>query len=114
MTAENDLVLIYLEEQPLIFARIEHITADVKPNWYHITLLMLQVPLQTVTWILRDAYIDGAEFTMNGKRMRLEKLPPPAPLEKAPNKSAKEPGAGKTSRKTGEKVVSLNDFKKKT
>jgi hypothetical protein len=72
MAAENDVVLIHLEDQPLSFARIERILPDHKPDWYHVKLLMLQVPLQVVTWILRDRYISGDEFSMNGKRMRLE------------------------------------------
>ena len=72
MAIENDIVLIYIEDEPLSFARIEDILADSKPDWYHVKLLLLQIPLQIVTWILRDVYIEGAEFTMNGKRMRLE------------------------------------------
>ena len=80
MTAENDLVLIYMEDVPLSFARIESILADSKPDWYHVKLLMLQVPPHIVTWILRDIYINGSEFTMQGKRMRLEKVVvPPEP-----------------------------------
>jgi hypothetical protein len=74
MATENDIVLIHFEDQPLSFARIEEILPDNKPDWYHVKLLMLQVPLQVVTWILRDRYITGDEFTMNGKRMRLERV----------------------------------------
>ena len=74
MTTENDIVLIHFEDQPLGFARIEQILPDDKPGWYHVKLLMLQIPLQVVTWILRDRYITGDEFTMNGKRMRLERI----------------------------------------
>jgi hypothetical protein len=110
MTGEKDLVLIYFEDKPLAFARIEGIEPDHKPNWYHVRLLLLQTPVQVVTWILRDAYIDGGEFTMNGKRMRLEKVQvpeeaaaPEAPPElKAP---ARDPA--------GAKVISLADLKKK-
>ena len=76
MAIENDLVLIYLEDNPLSFARIESILPDSKPDWFHVKLLLLQIPPQVVTWILRDVYISGTEFTMNGKRMRLEKAPP--------------------------------------
>ena len=86
MTAENDLVLIHFEDKPLVFARIENILPDAKPDWYHVTLLMLQVPLQTVTWILRDVYINGEPFTMNGKSMRLEKIEAsPEPPDEAEN-----------------------------
>ena len=80
MAKENDVVLIYFENQPLSFARIEEILPDNKPDWYHVKLLMLQVPVQMVTWILRNAYINGEQFTMNGKKMRLERVIPPKPL----------------------------------
>ena len=77
MATEKDIVLIYFEDRPLTFARIEKILPDAKPGWHHVQLLMLQVPLQSVTWILRDAYIDGNPFTMNGKQMRLELVEAP-------------------------------------
>jgi len=109
MTSENDLVLIHYEDQPLSFARIEAIEADVKPHWYQVRLLLLQVPLQVVTWILREAYINGEEFTMNGKKMRLEKVVPPA--EPAPDEDSQD---SPKPRKSGEgKVISLTDVKRK-
>lgn len=73
-TKINDVVLIYFEETPLIFARIEDITADHKPGWFHVKLLLLKLPLEPVTWILRDIYINGETFTMNGNKMRLEQV----------------------------------------
>ncbi len=108
MAVENDIVLIYMEDAPLTFARIESIEADVKPGWWQITLLMLQIPLQTVTWILRDAYIDGETFTMGGKEMRLEKVEAP---EEPPDED-EEPSDPPA--KVGDaKVISLVDLKKK-
>ena len=74
MTVENDIVLIYFDNKPLAYARIEAITPDHKKGWYLVKLLILGIPLQAVYWILKDAYIDGAEFTMNNKTMRLEKV----------------------------------------
>ena len=136
MTAENDLVLIYLEDSPVSFARVESIEPDVKKDWYHIELLMLQVPLQTVTWILKNDYINGDEFFMNGKAMRLEKVEKPTDQvtasqdnqpdnqqgnqkdnqetdqEKSEDAAPKtDPDESETSQKAG-KVVSLADFKK--
>lgn len=110
MAVENDLVLIHHEDQPVLFARIEAILADSKPDWYHVKLLLLQVPPQEVTWILRDVYIDGQEFTMNGQRMRLEKVVSPS--------EAGTPPAGETAsppapRSNGGHVISLKDLKKK-
>ena len=86
MAHENDVVLIYFEDKPAGFARIEDISPDVKKEWYNVKLLLLQIPLQTVTWILKDIYIDGAEFTMNGNKMRLEPVecPPDHHVEPGP------------------------------
>ena len=113
MAQENDIVLIYFEEQPLVFARIERILADAKPDWYHVKLLMLQVPLSTVTWILKDVYISGETFTMDGKKIRLERVEAPevdaaAPeaLESTPPQSTQAP------KPAGPKVISLSDRKK--
>ena len=108
MAVENDLVLIYFEDKPLAFARIESILPDSKRDWFHVKLLMLQVPPQVVTWILRDVYIEGGEFTMNGKRMRLEKVT--APAEDTPPPEGERPAKGKGA---GEgKVIALADLKK--
>ena len=74
MAKEKDVVLLYFEDKPLIFARIETILPDAKPGWYHVKLLILQVPLYSVTWILKDTYIDGETFTMSGKKVRLERV----------------------------------------
>jgi hypothetical protein len=110
MAVENDLVLIYFEDNPLMFARIEAIQPDAKPDWYHVRLLMLQIPTQIVTWILRDVYIDGQEFTMNGKRVRLEKVE--APVEPAADPTPGENEAPKPPPKGGANVISLADLKK--
>lgn len=107
MTQVNDVVLIYFEDNPAGFARVEDISPDMKKNWYHIKLLLLQIPLQTVTWILKDVYIEGAEFTMNGNRMRLEKVVAP----KEPDRT--DPGKTKEKQKSPRKgkVISLTDRK---
>lgn len=109
MALENDIVLIHLEDQPIFFARIEEIQPDAKPDWYHVKLLLLQVPPQLTTWILRDVYINGEEFTMNGKRMRLEKVIPPIEGEKPPIPDTPAPP---TPRSSGGQVISLKDLKK--
>ncbi len=107
MAVENDIVLIYLEENPLTFARIESIEADHKPNWYHVKFLLLQVPLQVVTWILRDVYIDGEPYTMGGKAMRIEKVTCPPDLQ-----PATEDGSQEEKPSDGGNVISLADLKK--
>jgi len=116
MTTINDIVLIYFEDQPFSFARIEDIAADIKKDWFHVKLLLLQLPLETVTWLLKDVYINGEEFTMGGKRMRFEKVV--APVENDFKEEANIQGKKdkKTFRKTKKdsKVVSLSDRKPKT
>lgn len=108
MAIEKDIVLIYFEGNPLSFARIEAISPDVKPDWYHVKLLMLQVPVQVVTWLLKDVYINGAEFTMGGKKMRMEKID--CPPEEIPDGDEEKSVPQKSSGHA--KIISLSDLKK--
>jgi hypothetical protein len=110
MTGERDIVLIYYEDKPMTFARVEKIDEDIKPGWYRVKLFMLQVPLQSVTWILRDAYLDGGPFTMGGNEMRLEKVECPDEPDAESNQDQdgakqKQPGLAE--------VIELKDLKKK-
>ena len=109
MAVENDIVLVYHEGKPLTFARIESFEPDIKRGWYHVKLLLLQIPLQVVTWILRDIYIDGQPFTMGGKEMRLEKVecPPDPGIDDEPDDRPE------TAVKDDAKVISLASLKKK-
>jgi hypothetical protein len=117
MAAENDIVLIYHEDQPIVFARVEDIRPDVKKDWFQIKLMLLQLPVQTVTWILRDIYINGSEFTMGGSRMRLEKIEPPredlpAEQQDALDKDARSGGKNPEDAPGGT-IISLKDRKPK-
>jgi hypothetical protein len=122
MTTTNDIVLIYYENLPFSYARVESILPDAKRDWYHIKLLLFQVPLETVTWILKDTYINGDEFTMGGKRMRLEKIVAPYEeddeddlvdenLFKTIEPDISETGTSETGKSS--KVVSFKDRKPK-
>ena len=116
MARENDVVLIYLEDTPVSFARVESIEPDVKKDWYHITLLMLQIPLQTVTWTLKDLYINGDDFFMGGKRMKIEVVEAPEETAPAPavDSDSKPPGpdqSGPSSQESHGKVISLADVR---
>jgi len=106
MAIEGDVVLIYHEEQPTVFARIEYIEPDIKKNWYHVTMLLLTIPTQTVTWILRDQYIDGEVFTMGGKPMRLEEV-----KKVTISEDKQSPGQDKTKKAPG-KPAEVIPFKK--
>lgn len=118
MAEIKDIVLIYLENNPVSFARIENIVPDHKKDWYQITLLMLQIPLQVVTWILRAEYINGEVFSMNGKRMRIEKVKAPVvPLEHhdLPGTSPEDEqdhGSKESSGKNQNKIISFSKLKK--
>jgi hypothetical protein len=74
MASTGDVVLIYHNEQPAFFAQVQDILPDHKRDWYHVKLLVLQVPLTEVTWILREEYINGESFTMDGDSVRMEKV----------------------------------------
>ena len=125
MTLEGDLVLVYIRGKPAFFARIEQIGEDVKPGWFQVKLLVLQIPLVVVTWILREAYINGEEFTMGGHPVTLARVVcPEHELQDAldlPETSSdaamedKEDPAGEPGKpaKSGEKVLSLVGRRKK-
>lgn len=111
-TVSGDLILIHHRNRPVGYARVEEITADVKPGWWQVRLLLLQVPTQEVVWILREEYINGDEFTMGGEAMRLERVPPWQ--EKAQPKPPETDNDGVESKAKGKgkgKVVVLSERK---
>ena len=119
MVQPGDLVLVYMEGNPAFFARVEDITPDMKPEWYQVKLLVLQIPLMVITWILRGAYIDGDEFTMGGRPVRVAKVVSPEEVEQVVESKSQEPAktvepTGETTKSAGKgKVVSLADRRKK-
>jgi len=70
-TEVGDIVLVAAKEpQMLVYARIEKIDRD--PNrreeWWHVSMTMLTLPLQKITWTLRTEQMTGQEvFTMGGE-----------------------------------------------
>ena len=121
MVKVGDVVLVYMDNNPAFFARVDEISADVKPGWFQVKLLVLQLPLLVVTWILREAYYNGQEFTMGGRPMRIEKVVAPSE-EEAPSKSEdtkKAPARPELvvpkKQKEGKagKVISISDHRKK-
>jgi len=81
---ENDVVIVYVDEKPAFFARVEKIVPDIKSNWWQLTFLMFQIPLSTFTWILDNEQIRGADFTMNQIPIRLERVVAPNQTESQP------------------------------
>ncbi len=103
---EGDVVLIYHQDEPTVYARIEAIEPDVKKDWYRLTLLMLTIPPQTATWILREEYINGAPFTMGGRPIRIEGVKP-AVLSTAQH-DEDEAGTEDRTRNSASKVIPLH------
>ena len=108
-------MLIHFRDQPASFARIEEIRRHERPDWFYCDLLMLALPPQPVTWVLRREQIDGSAFTMGGESVRIERLPdlgavhhPEAPAGAAGEPASKQaPAAESPKPLRGPKVVSL-------
>jgi len=92
MNGVGDVVLIYYQDEPSVYARIEDIVPDVKKDWYQVTLLMLTIPAQTATWILREAYVNGTPFTMGGQPLRIEGVQRVEAVEPSEDEDPEEPG----------------------
>jgi hypothetical protein len=92
MTTINDLVLVHLDRKPAFYARINDISPDAKRGWYQVELLMLSLPPQNLVWIMEEAHIQGEEFTMGGRPVKLVPIPPkdlPKPGSPPPEGKAK-------------------------
>lgn len=106
MRSIGDVVAIYFDNKPSAYARIEAIAPDIKPHWYQVQLLFLSFPPQETTWILREEYLEGSDFTMKDIPIRIVPLSRPG-VEEPPSREnpAKKPGPGD--------VLSLDKFRKK-
>jgi hypothetical protein len=110
MSTIGDVVLVYFKEEPSFFARIDSIEPDVKKTWFRVELLILTIPLTTVTWILREEYINGAPFTMEGNPVRIEPVKPIGADSYEREDKADMPEGGSTG--TGTKVIPFAKPKK--
>ncbi len=106
----GDVVLIYFRDKPTFFARIESIEPDIKKDWFIVKFLILAIPLRTVIWILREEYINGVPFTMEGNSVRIEAVNPlPAELD---SEDKKKRARQKESAHQGGKVIPFGKPKK--
>lgn len=113
MATINDLVLVHVDNKPGFYARIEDISPDVKRGWWVVKLLVLTFPLQVYTWILDESQLDGADFTMGGTPLMLEKIESPIHHEEpVKTVSPKADSSAEHSETERPKVVSLLDRKK--
>lgn len=112
-TGSGDLVLIHHLNRPAGYARVEEILSDVKPGWWQVRLLLLQVPAKEVVWILREEYISGDEFTMGGESMRLERVIPWQEKPQPQPPESKNDAQGAQSKAKGKgNVVLLSEHKR--
>ena len=105
-TVEGDLVVVAGMGEPklLTYAVVGPIERDEtkRDEWWHVTLHMLGIPIQTVVWTLREPQFTGKEiFTMGGVPhfIRAVSLPRPA----APEPEREPPKT--TGRRGGLKLV---------
>ena len=81
MTDIGDVILVYIEDKPAFFGRVEDVIPDDKPGWVRLKFLILQVPPTLGEWILRPEYVQGNEFSMGGRKIRIEKVVAPLAIE---------------------------------
>ncbi len=82
----GEVLLVYFQRQPAFFVRVEHVYPDVKKGWWRLHFITLTLPIEPVTWILDEDQMRGAEFTMGGHPIHLERIETetkkPAPKKK--------------------------------
>ena len=106
MSLPGEVVAIFVDNKPYLYAKIEDIEPDIKPKWFRVTLLMLSFPPVEVTWILKEEYINGAEFTMDGVPVKISSL-----QSTKRNKDKKD--AGRVHSSDRKKVLSLQELRNK-
>jgi hypothetical protein len=103
MATIGDVVLVYHGDRASFFARIDSIEPDIKKGWYNVQLLILMLPIRSVTWTLREEYLNGIPFTMENNPVRIEVVKPLA-AERYPDDIG-ERLADKDSPRGGRKVI---------
>ena len=83
MTDIGDVILVYIEDQPAFFGRVEDMVPDIKPGWVRLKFLILQVPPTLGEWILRPEYVQGNEFSMGGRKVKIEKVIAPVEIQES-------------------------------
>lgn len=82
-TEPGDIVLIAAKEpQMLLYAYVKDIERDDtrKDEWWHLSITVLSLPLQDMTWTLRTPQMTGEEiFTMGGEERFVQAIDLDAP-----------------------------------
>jgi hypothetical protein len=105
---EKDVCMMYVNQFPDCFVRINHMWPDEKKGWWKVNFNRLQIPLVMATWILDENQIRGGEFTMNNVPIRLQLMPIPVIAEEPPKEEPPaKPNHLKAVKTGSSKVMSL-------
>jgi len=74
MFRPGEVLLVYFQQQPSFFMRVEKVEADAKKHWWRLHFITLTIPIEPVTWILDDDQMRGEGFTMDGHPIHLERV----------------------------------------
>ncbi|MBU0482578.1 MAG: hypothetical protein KKG47_15915 [Proteobacteria bacterium] len=89
-TEIGDIVLVLTENpQAVVYALVRNFERDTtrRDEWWHVSMQLLTLPVQSVTWTLRKEQFTGCEiFTMGGDKRFIKAVdlgsPPYLPGEK--------------------------------
>lgn len=76
MVVEGEVVLIHLNGDPAYFARVDRIEPDLKDGWWKLEFLLLALPTERITWVIREEHMAGAPFMIGETPIRIEQVPP--------------------------------------
>lgn len=92
-TGAGDIVLIVAESpHAILYGVVAEMTRDVtrKDEWWHVTMHLLAIPTQKVTWTLRTEQFTGQEiFTMGGEKRFIKAIDMGEPGKKPVTKKKK-------------------------
>lgn len=92
-TERGDIVIIAAKEpRMLTYAVVTNIERDEtrKEEWWHVTMQILGIPIQKITWTLRTPQFTGAEtFTMGGEARFIQAVELESEISPAPTKKSK-------------------------
>lgn len=81
MVQIHDVALVYVENKPSYYIRIENMIADpMQPDGWKIDFSVLGAKIIKVTWLLRECWLKGDEFEFNKIPHRLEIIVPDIPI----------------------------------
>ncbi len=103
----GEVILVYIDNEPGFFARVEEVKPDQKKGWWQISFLILAIPLKKMTWKLDDEQMRGQEFTMNSVPMQIKRVE--APEEEYFKTSKEGEEKKKPGKDKGGNVISMFD-----